>query len=372
MRKLLLLPAAALLLFAGEGIYNWTRSGNPVAVGCNEAHHSTSLFILIAGCDINIAGAGFREAGGQIDELLLPARPVGGKGILATAVVATRDPRAIERASAVFGGGRSADGDQAAEVLNAIVQELQIANVIEGRVRAGFVEGYRTRRILSGLPPPIADDAVIVDLHGQRSIVWPVVNLIAGLTLAALAFIPSELTFGRVKSAAEVKDVSVRSVTFPPMPAPSSSGSTHHDSAPAMEALPDPRQPPPVSATARNTVVLPRLLLLALDVTAGPDSIEAAPPLGSRADVIEILRGLIPDLGEVDARTTLARPDGSVRVDIGRDDPVATAVVQGHGESGVALVKEILLMTGWRAFAPKTGLFMSVDDLDAIAALAED
>jgi hypothetical protein len=119
-------------------------------------------------------------------------------------------------------------------------------------------------------------------------------------------------------------------------------------------------------------VVLPRLLLLALEVGAGPDSIETAPPLGARADVIEILRGVIPDLGEVDSRTTLARPDGSVRVDIGRDDPVATAVVQGRGEAGVALVKEILLMTGWRAFAPKTGLFMTADDLDAIAALAED
>ena len=36
----------------------------------------------------------------------------------------------------------------------------------------------------------------------------------------------------------------------------------------------------------------------------------------------------------------------------------------------VALVKEVLLMTGWRAFAPKTGLFVSADDLEALAALA--
>ena len=36
----------------------------------------------------------------------------------------------------------------------------------------------------------------------------------------------------------------------------------------------------------------------------------------------------------------------------------------------MALVKEVILMTGWRAFAPKTGLFVGADDLEALAALA--
>ena len=47
-------------------------------------------------------------------------------------------------------------------------------------------------------------------------------------------------------------------------------------------------------------------------------------------------------------------------------------MVVARGEAGVALVKEVLLMTGWRAFAPETGLFVSVDDLDAVAALAAE
>jgi len=71
-------------------------------------------------------------------------------------------------------------------------------------------------------------------------------------------------------------------------------------------------------------------------------------------------------------QSVLARPDGSVQIDLGTRDPVATAVVVARGEAGVALVKEVLLMTGWRAFAPKTGLFVSVDDLDAVAALTAD
>jgi hypothetical protein len=80
---------------------------------------------------------------------------------------------------------------------------------------------------------------------------------------------------------------------------------------------------------------------------------------------------VIPDL-DISKSPVLTRPDGSVRIDLGLRDPVPTAVLVAHGEAGVALVKEVLLMTGWRAFAPKTGLFMSVDDLDGLAALAAE
>ncbi len=117
---------------------------------------------------------------------------------------------------------------------------------------------------------------------------------------------------------------------------------------------------------------LPRLLLLALDVSSGPEAIETAPPLGSRAQVVAILRGVIPDLAFEPTRVVLSRPDGSVSVDLGPHEPVPTAVLEARGEAGAALVKELLIMTGWRAFAPKTGLFVSVDDLEALAALAAE
>ena len=68
----------------------------------------------------------------------------------------------------------------------------------------------------------------------------------------------------------------------------------------------------------------------------------------------------------------LARPDGSITLDIGAQETVATVVAEVHGQAGVALIKELLLMTGWRAFAPKTGLFVSTDDLESLAALATE
>ena len=115
---------------------------------------------------------------------------------------------------------------------------------------------------------------------------------------------------------------------------------------------------------------LPRLLLLALDVSAGPEAVETAPALGSHADVVAILCAIIPDLVVDHLHAVLARPDGSVKIALGPDDPVATAVVDARGEAGVALVKEVLRVSGWRAFAPKTGLFVSAGDLEALAALA--
>jgi hypothetical protein len=115
---------------------------------------------------------------------------------------------------------------------------------------------------------------------------------------------------------------------------------------------------------------LPKLLLLNLEVTATPDCVEKAPPLGSRRELIQILSGVITDLDLSPTGYVLTRPDGSLTLDLGPHDPIPTVVVDARGEAGVALVKEVLLMTGWRAFVPKTGLFVTVTDLDAIAALA--
>jgi hypothetical protein len=160
----------------------------------------------------------------------------------------------------------------------------------------------------------------------------------------------------------------------PPLPDSDLRHASQHDPEFAFEELADgghARVAPAVVTPKSTAVRLPQLLLLALDVSAGPEAIETAPPLGSRADVATILHGVIPDL-VVSASPILIRPDGSVRIDLGSRDPVPTAVLVANGEAGVALVKEVLLMTGWRAFAPKTGLFVSIDDLDALAALAAE
>jgi hypothetical protein len=368
-KLILLVPAAALLLLAGEGIYHGARARQPIALACEQLRREPppSPRILVAGCEINYAGAGYREAGGQIEELFLPARPTGGRSVPAPLVVATRDPAAIAVARSVLGGGRAPTSEQSLEAMRKVVSTLHMENVIAGLVRTGVIERLRSQRILSGLAPPIASDAVIVDLQGTPDLVRPGLALVAGAVLVVIALWPLR----RRRPAAEVS-----LPAQPPVTAlPADIGHSQYDPELAFDELAEQRPAPAVEPELKPKVIpvsLPRLLLLALDVSSGPEAIETAPPLGSRAEVVAILRGVIPDLAFEPTRAVLTRPDGSFSVDLGPHDPVPTAVLEARGEAGAALVKEVLIMTGWRAFAPKTGLFVSADDLEALAALAAE
>jgi hypothetical protein len=368
-----LVPAAALLLFAGEGIYFAARGRHPVAVGCDQLlrQRPPSPRLLVAGCEISFSGAGYRESGGQVEELFLPARPAGGQALPAPIVIATRDPTAIALARTILGGGRVPTSEQSLDVMQKIVAGLQVSSVIDGLVRTGVIERLRSQRILSGLSPPIAAEAVIVDLRGTPDFLRPFLALLAGALLTWFAFWPLRHGSAAADAGAPAQPTSV----LPPPVRPREPAFSQHGPEPAFDELEHHYVAPTVQPDTRPKAIpvsLPRLLLLALDVSAGPEAIETAPPLGSRAEVVEILRGVIPDLAADQTRPVLARPDGSVKVDLGRADPVPTAVLDARGEAGVALVKEVLLMTGWRAFAPKTGLFVSPDDLEALAALAAE
>jgi hypothetical protein len=363
LKLILLLPAAALLLFAGEGIYYAARGRKAVAVSCATllGEPSRSPRVLVSGCEIDFAGAGYSESGGQLEELFLPARPAGA-AMPAPLVVATRHPEALALAGSVYGAGRAGTPAESLEAMRKVAAVLRISPTIDGLARTGFIERLRTRRILSGLAPPIADDAFVVDLEGRPAILRPAVALVTGTVLGLIALWPSRRHRLATDSTASDDPLLVPDQPSSPDDIPLGSAET---------AAPEDVAPSTV-LTREAGVALPQLLLLALDVSAGPEAIETAPPLGSRSDVIAMLVGVIPDLAPDAARAVLARPDGSVKVSLGPHDPIPTAVVETHGESGVVLVKEVLLMTGWRAFAPKTGLFMGADDLDAIAALAAE
>ena len=367
----LLVPAAASLVLAGEGIYHGVASRQPVAVSCDEFRRARppSPRVIVTGCDINVAGAGYRESSGQVEELYLPARPAGNPAVAAPFVVATRDPAAIALARTVLGGGRSATSEQSLGVMQTVVAELRLTDAIDGLVRTGIIERLRSRRILSGLAPPIAENAPVVDLHGTPDFLTPGLALLAGALLALLAFWPAR----RGQSPTAVAEPAPTSNAMPIDFAPTSLESSQYDPEHAFDELHELREFPTrlhAASAHSSAVALPRLLLLAIDVSSGPEAIESAPPLGSRADVAAMLRGVISDLTGDERQSVLSRPDGSVKVDLGRSDPVPTVVVEARGEAGVALVKEVLLMTGWRAFAPKTGLFVGADDLEALAALA--
>jgi hypothetical protein len=347
---LLLVPAAVLLTLGAEGLYHALISRESVAIDCAEFARARprSHRLLVTGCEIDYAGAGYRESGGEIQEIYLPARP-RGRAIPAPLVVATRDAAALT----AFGAVRTVTPQQSVAVLEKVAGLLQVTRAIDGSARAGLIEGLRSRRILSGLTAPVAEDAVIVDVNGTPDFMRPLLALTAGLVLAVLPLARRKLIHRTPDSDWNTPDPSVPG-TFPAkVPA------TFPATFPA-------KVPAPVSEAVR----LPKLLLLSLDVTATPDAIESAPPLGERHEVIQILTGVVPDLEAQPSNPRLARPDGSLTLDLGAHDPIATVVVDARGEAGVALVKELILMTGWRAFAPKTGLFVTVDELTAIGALA--
>ena len=342
--RLLLVPALALIGLGAEGLYHARRGREKVAVDCFDLTRDPppSHRLLVTGCEIDFVGSGYRESGGRIQELFLPARPAG-RSIAAPLVVATREPGALALAEKEFGGGRTVPPERSIAVMQSVAARIKVTTAIDGLARAGTIEQMRARRILGGLAGPIASNAQLIDLGGSPDNRTPLLALGAGLLLALLPF-----ALGR------------RAIASLPHAEPSSD---------PVESAP----PPPVRSTppSRPTVSLPRLLLLSLDPAAGPEAIEAAPALGARRDVVAILRGVIPDLELDDRGHVLSRSD-SLRIDLGADDPVPTAVVDARGEAGAALVKEVLLMTGWRAFAPKTGLFVTIDDLTAIGELAAD
>jgi hypothetical protein len=337
---LLLIPAIVLLALGTEGIVHASRARHQVTVSCDQFAQAppSSPRLRVTGCQVDLAGAAYRESGGKIEELFFPARPAN-RTTPAPLVASVRDPSALAMAQRILGTGQSAT---AVETLGKIAESLQLSNAIDGVVRAGVIERFRTRRILSGLTESVAANATLIDVHGTPSLVSSALALAGGLVLAAIPW----LITARRRAPAVVPSASA----------------AKEDAKPAAPAAP---APPPVS------VLLPRLLLLNVDVMSGPEAVESAPPLGSRHNVVDILCGVVPDLEVSDSGGALARRDGSLKFDLGAPDPVPTVVVEAHGEAGVALVKEVLLMTGWRAFAPKTGLFVTTDDLESLAALAD-
>lgn len=107
----------------------------------------------------------------------------------------------------------------------------------------------------------------------------------------------------------------------------------------------------------------PRLMLLNLPPVAESAHVEHAPPLGSqpevRAQIEESMPGIIFDEHGVGTFTVRS---GSVEVDVRREEPVYTVVVTVHGNAGPAVAR-LLDETGWRAFAPRIGAFVSALDL---------
>ena len=119
---------------------------------------------------------------------------------------------------------------------------------------------------------------------------------------------------------------------------------------------------------ARVPVRLRGLLLLNLEPADGPERIETAPPLGRRSEVIEAIRDAIPGIAfDERGRGEMAADDHRVSIDLGREDPVATAVVNAEGDEGLERLRAIVERQRWRVYAPRAGVFIEPDGLDLFA-----
>ena len=187
----LLIPAVAFLAFGTEGLYNASRARTQATVTCAQLRQGgpPSLNLRVTGCEIDYKGGAYREAGGSIEELFLPARPAGAPvNQPAPLVVATRIPGALAVAQPLMKSG--APVSRSVQTMEQAAAAAGISGEITGLVRAGFLERLASRQVLSGLSSPLAVNVILLDFNGSPSIVWPLSLVALGLaSLATLGYL---------------------------------------------------------------------------------------------------------------------------------------------------------------------------------------
>jgi hypothetical protein len=402
-RFALLLPALGLVALAADGLYQASRGRQEITIPCQQfaSGNPSSRLVRVTGCEIDFAGVAYRESLGRIAELYFPARSAAGGDALVVAV--TSNPAALAVVQRLLGSGRQPAPEVSIPAMQKAAAAAGASPDIRGLVRAGVFQSFTSRRVLSGIAVPLAESVAIVDLQAAPDFITPLIELLAGLALAAAAFLflnrspapasppvessDREEILERLRRHTEAMHAPAEPAE--PRPTPSSPARANEraiDMSQRVEPLtPAPKPIPPPGAgretetiqeattPERPAIRLPAVMLLNVSETAGPSDIESAPPLGSRDDVLEQLREVLPDL-EVDARGRGQHqgPAHEVRVDLGASDPVHTLVLEASGETGSSLVRWIMEATGWRAFVPKRGCFVEADALETVALRADE
>ena len=114
----------------------------------------------------------------------------------------------------------------------------------------------------------------------------------------------------------------------------------------------------------RPTPEFRRLMLVNLPPYATLSALEQAPPLGAQPAVRSAIRQVLPGitfndhgLGQFNAA------DHSILMDLGVAPEVWAATVDVTGEAAPAALRRLIIQTGWRAYAPKLGRFITAEDL---------
>jgi hypothetical protein len=212
-----------------------------------------------------------------------------------------------------------------------IVTQLKASREVQGYARKGVVDVWRSRLLLDGLSAPLDPRFVMIDLHAEPSWLLAAAEAAVG-ALGLTTFVV--LTRRRSKT---------RRAAPAPAPAPAL--------APALA-------PHPTVPSVRG------IMLLNLPPEAGAEAVEIAPPLGARDEVLDRLGTVMPGISsDAYGLCLYSRPDHAITIDLGRDEPVATAVVDAQGDEAIAAVRTLLETTGWRAYAPRLGRFVEAGDI---------
>jgi hypothetical protein len=214
-------------------------------------------------------------------------------------------------AERAFGAGVDREQEAFLITMLQVVTAMRASRELEGLVRRPL-EVLWTRGAIAAVHSPLAPDVAILDLHRRPSVLRPGLEVIGGL-LALWPFVRS-------------------------------------------------RKRGPAASEA-PAATLPPMMLLNLPPQADAAAIEHAAPLGAQEDVRAQLAASLPGITFDDrGRGRFTVRAGSVVVDVRSDEPVHTAIVVVHGNAGPAVAR-LLDESGWRAYAPKRGAFLTINDL---------
>jgi len=345
-RIALLLVSIPLVVHGADGLYHALRSRSQVAIACDAftADRPSSHWVRITGCDVDYLRAGYHESGGRLRELFLPLTPPAAPANQPVSlVVATKDPVVLESAAKAVRGAEAEDQNAYLAAMLEVVTAMGAAREVQGMVRSPL-EMFRSRGALAALNAPLADNAVVVDLDRRPSVLLPAIELaLAGM----IALILMGLSLRRKRRPVAVDQRIDASIGGDPVEA----------AAFARPMAPAPAAPP--AATEFR-----RLMLVNLPPSAAPSALEQATPLGTQASVRAALAQVLPGIAFNEQGVgQFIRPDHEIVLNLGTAPQVWTAAIDVTGDAAPEALKRLITETGWRAYAPRLGRFITSADL---------
>lgn len=339
LRIALLLVSVPLLAHGVDSLYHAARSQTQASVSCQEVarERPTSAWLRLTGCEIDYVRAGYREVRGKVTELFIPIRPIGSSPAQPSAVVlSTRDPNLLAIVERGLSGPAQKDREAFLVMMLKIVTAMGISSEIEGFTRPPL-EMLRTRGSLAAIKAPLDDRFTVLDLGERPRLLYPVLeSLVGAAALIVLLF---------------------RSGVRRMMKMPT------EEQTPSPGTLPRKDAPPPTIQPAPEPR-LRRLMLVNLPPHPAPSALEGAPPLGHQAGVRSALTRVLPGITfSADGVGQFNRPDHSIRVELGGAPEVWTATLEVTGHAATAALRHLITQTGWQAYAPLLGRFLTSEDL---------